>query len=115
MAIATGAREEDSILQVLRLYETAVGRKDPLAAKAVWPSLDDRALARAFNGLEAHSLALEGCGVTVTSSGARARCHGVASSLPKVGRRKAISASHEWTFNLAKSGDDWQIESAAIR
>jgi hypothetical protein len=109
-------REEASILEVLHEYETAVGRKDPQAAKAVWPALDDRALARAFNDLESHSLALEDCGVTVNSNEiARARCQGVATSLPKIGRRKPISASHEWTFNLSKSGGDWQIESAAIR
>jgi hypothetical protein len=110
-------QEEESILQVLHEYETAVGRKDPVAAKAVWPALDDRALARAFNDLQSHSLALEDCGVTVANSNAaaRARCQGVATYLPKVGRRKPISASHEWTFNLAKSGGDWQIESAKIR
>jgi hypothetical protein len=110
-------RDEESILLVLHEYETAVGRKDPAAAKAVWPALDDRALARAFNDLQSHSLALEDCGVTVANShaAARARCQGVATYLPKVGRRKPISASHEWTFNLSKSGGDWQIESAAIR
>ena len=110
-------REEESILQVLHDYETAVGRKDPAAAKAVWPALDDRALARAFNDLQSHSLALEDCGVTVANSNAaaRARCQGVATYLPKVGRRKPISASHEYTFNLSKAGGDWQIESAAIR
>jgi hypothetical protein len=110
-------REEESILLVLHEYETAVGRKDPAAAKAVWPALDDRALARAFNDLQSHSLALEDCGVTVANSNAaaRARCQGVATYLPKVGRRKPINASHEWTFNLSKTGGDWQIESAAIR
>jgi hypothetical protein len=110
-------REEESILLVLHEYESAVGRKDPVAAKAVWPALDDRALARAFNDLQSHSLALEDCGVTVANSNAaaRARCQGVATYLPKVGRRKPINASHEWTFNLSKTGGDWQIESAAIR
>jgi hypothetical protein len=118
MVAATPApREEESILQVLREYETAFGRKDPLAAKAVWPALDDRALARAFNDLQSQSLALERCGVTVANSNeaARAKCQGIASYLPKVGRRKPISANHEWTFHLAKAGGDWQIESAAIR
>jgi hypothetical protein len=117
VAAPAAAREEDSILEVLREYETAVGRKDPVAAKAVWPALDDRALARAFNDLQSHSLALEGCGVTLatTNAAARAKCQGIATYLPKVGRRKPISASHEWTFNLSKTGGDWQIESAAIR
>jgi hypothetical protein len=117
IAPAVTRGEEASILEVLHEYETAVGRKDPAAAKAVWPALDDRALARAFNDLQSHSLALEDCGVTVANSNAaaRARCQGVATSLPKVGRRKPISASHEWTFNLSKAGGDWQIESAAIR
>ena len=109
------ADDKASILQVLRRYEQAVAQKDPLGAKAVWPSLDDRALARAFNDLQSHSLALQDCGVTVDRVGARARCQGVATYLPKVGRRKPISASHEWTFNLAKEGGGWHIESAAIQ
>jgi hypothetical protein len=108
-------RDEESIREVLREYEQAVGRKDSMAAKAVWPSLDERALARAFNDLQSHSLTLEDCGVTVAESAARARCQGVATYLPKVGRRKAISASHEWTFSLTKMGADWRIASAAIR
>ena len=117
IASAAAPLEEDSILQVLHEYEEAFGRKDPVAAKAVWPALDDRALARAFNGLQSHSLALEDCGVTLakTNAAARARCQGIATYLPKIGRRKPISATHEWTFNLSKSGGDWQIESAAIR
>jgi hypothetical protein len=112
---ATAPDEEASILQVLRRYERAVVQNDPLGAKAVWPSLDDRALARAFNDLQSHSLALQDCGVTIDSVGARATCQGVATYLPKVGRRKPISASHEWTFNLAKQGGGWHIESAAIQ
>ena len=109
------ADEEASILQVLRRYERAVAQKDPLGAKAVWPTLDDRALARAFNDLQSHSLALQDCGVRVDSVEARATCLGVATYLPKVGRRKTIRASHEWTFDLAKEGGGWHIESAAIQ
>jgi hypothetical protein len=115
VAAAPPVDEEGSIVQVLRHYERAVARKDPLGAKAVWPSLDDRALARAFNDLQSHSLALQDCRVTVDSVVARATCQGVATYLPKVGRRKPISASHEWTFNLAKEGGGWHIASAAIQ
>jgi hypothetical protein len=115
VAAAPPVDEEASIVQVLRHYERAVARKDPLGAKAVWPSLDDRALARAFNDLQSHSLALQDCRVTVDSVEARATCQGVATYLPKVGRRKPISASHEWTFNLAKAGGGWHIASAAIQ
>ena len=53
--------------------------------------------------------------LVTTNAAARARCQGIATYLPKIGRRKPISATHEWTFNLSKSGGDWQIESAAIR
>ena len=109
------ADDEASILQVLRRYERAVARKDSVGAKAVWPSLDARALARAFNDLQSHSLAFEDCGVTVDSVEARATCQGVATYLPKVGRRKPIRASHEWTFSLAKARGGWHIESAAIQ
>ena len=102
VAVAPVPRDEDSILEVLREYETAVGRKDPLAAKAVWPALDDRALARAFNDLQSHSLALEDCGVTVATRERRKR-DGARASLPICPRSAAASRSARATSGRSTS------------
>jgi hypothetical protein len=108
--------EADSILRVLHQYRRAVERMDARAAQAVWPSLDARALARAFTGLESNSLAFEDCGVTISAGEmAQAQCRAVATYLPKVGRRKPVNAQHEYTFTFSKTGGDWRIDSAAIR
>jgi hypothetical protein len=113
---AVRMHETESILQVLHRYQRAVERMDARAAQAVWPSLDARALARAFTGLESNSLAFEDCGVTIsTGAVAQAQCRAVATYLPKVGRRKPVNASHEYTFTFSKTGGDWRIDSAAIR
>ena len=108
--------EADSILRVLHQYRRAVERMDARAAQAVWPSLDARALARAFTGLESNSLDFEDCGVTISAAEmAQAQCRAVATYLPKVGRRKPVNAEHEYTFTFSKTGGDWRIDSAAIR
>jgi hypothetical protein len=108
--------ETESIRRVLHQYQHAVERMDARAAQAVWPSLDARALARAFTGLESHSLAFEDCGITISRDAvAQAQCRAVATYLPKVGRRKPVNASHEYTFTFTKTDGDWQIDSAAIR
>ena len=114
--LAVRMHETESILQVLQRYQRAVERMDARAAQAVWPSLDARALARAFTGLESNSLAFEDCGVTIsTGAVAQAQCRAIATYLPKVGRRKPVNASHEYTFTFSKTGGDWRIDSAAIR
>jgi hypothetical protein len=109
------AEDQESVLRVLREYETAVERLDARAAKAVWPSVDQRALGRAFSGLASQSLALKDCGVTVAGEEAQANCRGVATYLPKVGRRRPLNATHEWTFTLSKAQGAWEIASLDVR
>jgi hypothetical protein len=105
-----------TIRRVIQEYATAFARLDPGAAKRVWPTLDEQALARAFNGLQSQSLRLDDCGVTITGAvAAQASCHGRATYLPKVGRQRPFSTTGEWTFSLARAGSAWVIQSAAVQ
>jgi hypothetical protein len=105
-----------TIRRVIQEYATAFGRLDSGAAKRVWPTIDEQALARAFNGLQSQSLTLDDCGVTITGAvAAQASCHGRATYLPKVGRQRPFSTTGEWTFSLARAGSAWVIQSAAVQ
>jgi hypothetical protein len=107
-------KEEQVVRQILREYTRAFDRLDVRAAKAVWPSLDDRALQRAFEQLDAQKVQFASCGVSITGPAANARCLGNATFRPKVGSRVLRVTEREWTFNLARSEGGWQIVNATI-
>lgn len=108
-------REEEIVRQVLRDYAQAFERLDVQAAKALWPTLDDRALQRAFQQLDGQQLRFAACGVAVSGRDANARCRGDATYRPKVGSRTLRLTSREWTFNLSRDNDRWQIVNATLQ
>lgn len=107
---ASSVRDERvAIRAALSRYEAAYNRLDVDAVRVIWPSLDQRALARAFDNLNAQRVSLQACNVDVSGSTARANCSGNASWTPKVGGGER-SASRKWTFDLSESGDGaWRI------
>jgi len=76
-----------------------------LAAQAVWPAVNETALARAFNGLESQTLTFDDCDVRVSGEAAWATCRGSARYVPKVGSRDPRTESRTWTFTLKKAGE----------
>jgi CheY-like chemotaxis protein len=114
-AVARSGADERDIYQVLQRYERAYERLDVDAARAVWPSLNARALARAFDGLKAQTLELSHCRVAMKLSEATAVCGGSASYVPRVGRQSARTEPREWTFRLRKVDHDWLIAKAEVR
>jgi CheY-like chemotaxis protein len=108
---------ERDIYQVLEQYERAYERLDVNAARAVWPSLNTRALARAFDGLKAQALEFSHCRVAMAArdSEATAVCGGRASYVPRVGRQAERTEPREWTFHLRKIDRDWLIDKAEVR
>ena len=72
-----------AVRATLARYEAAYSGLNVSAARAVWPAVDERALARAFDGLASQRVALNNCDVTVNGATARAICSGVASGLPR--------------------------------
>jgi CheY-like chemotaxis protein len=110
------AREDErDIYQVLQQYERAYEQLDVDAAHAVWPSLNTRALARAFDGLKAQTLEFSHCRVAMASREATAICGGRASYVPRVGHQTARTEPREWTFRLRKVDEDWLIAKAEVR
>lgn len=109
------AEDEAAIGQVLERYADAYNRLDARAASRVWPTVDERALARAFAGLESQGISFDGCELTVQGADATAACRGRARYVPKVGDRDPISQSRRWTFRLHRAAAGWQIVHAEAR
>jgi hypothetical protein len=108
-------KQEEIVRGVLLDYARAFERLDVKAAKAIWPSVDDRALQRAFQRLDGQELHFASCGVSVTERDANARCRGEATFRPKVGPRVLRVTEREWTFSLARANDRWQIVNATLQ
>ncbi|MBA2356027.1 MAG: hypothetical protein H0V80_15355 [Acidobacteria bacterium] len=101
---------------VLRQYASAYRRLDAAAARAVWPSLDTRALARAFDGLQSQQLVFDRCDVSVSGAKAQAACHGSATYVPRVGDRSPRTDARQWSFQLERvDGEQWRILTASMR
>lgn len=105
--------ERARIRSVLSRYEAAYSGLDASAAHEVWPAVDQRALARAFNGLQSQQLSLGDCDVTVDGTIARAECAGSASWTPKVGSGR--TEPRRWAFDLRNKSGLWQIVRADVR
>ena len=79
------------------------------------PSVDVRALARAFDSLSSQELAFDNCLFDITADVATAQCRGSATYTPKVGGRGPKLEPRQWTFHLRKKDEGWMIESAQAK
>jgi hypothetical protein len=106
------AADQAAIERTLRQYKDAYERLDAKAASAVWPTVDQRALTRAFAGLASQSLDFRGCEVLVRAgaSTATASCSGMAAYVRKVGDTRVRLEPRQWTFTLNKAQGMWRIE-----
>jgi hypothetical protein len=108
---------EDRLLvnQTLQRYRVAYDDLDARSARAIWPSVNQVALARAFEALESQTLSFDSCDIQVqTNETATATCRGVARYVPKIGNRDPHTESRKWSFNLRKEGTDWMIDRARV-
>jgi hypothetical protein len=113
--VARAVTSKAAIESVLDRYTLAFNLLDAHRAKAVWPAVNERNLARAFDSLQEQRFDLGECDITMTPPRATASCEGTASYLPKVGNRKVRAEKRRWTFYLQASGQDWSIESVELR
>jgi hypothetical protein len=104
-----------AIQSVLGRYASAFSALDASGAKAVWPSVNERNLARAFESLEQQEFDLGACAITVTLPHAVASCRGTARYTPRLGNKKMRTESRQWTFRLEASGEAWSIASVDSR
>jgi len=110
VAAASVPPDKDQIDRALDQYRQAYERLDARAARAVWPGVNERALARAFEGLESQGLNFDNCEVDLADAAATAVCQGSARYVPKVGSKEPQVEPRRWTFKLRKSGEAWEIE-----
>ena len=113
-APAPTAVAASGVRATLLRYESAYSRLDVNAAGAVWPALDRKALARAFDGLASQAVSLGSCEVRIVGESAIADCAGSATWTPKVGGRSHRQA-RQWQFQLRSVDAGWQIVSATVR
>lgn len=108
-------RDEDEVRAVLSRYQSAYERLDAAAAKDIWPSLNERALSRAFEGLESQEVAFNDCRLMVTGSRAQASCSGTARYVKRVGSKASQREPRQWTFKLSKDSNAWKIDAVQTR
>lgn len=110
LAAARPAREDEAIRTALNQYVSAYEDLDVQAAATVWPSVDRRALARAFATLKSQGLDFAGCQIRVTGLSATAHCVGTVHFVRKVGNPGPRAEDQEWRFRMQKLGPDWRIQ-----
>ena len=109
-------RTDQSIMFALTRYRNAYAALNAGAAKSVFPSVDERALARAFSGLRSQNLRFDVCQTRVLSADqARVTCKGSATFITRVGSREVRAVNREWSFLLHRRADEWTIASATTR
>ena len=104
--------DELQVKQVLQRYRVAYQGLDAQSAQAVWPAVNQVALARAFDGLESQRLTFDACSVELQGNHAVATCRGSARYVPKIGSRQPRVEPRIWSFALRKIGADWKIDNA---
>jgi hypothetical protein len=110
--VGPAAGDEAHIRGVLTRWRTAYSALDASAAREVWPSVDARALDRAFETLKSQELRFDRCDVAVDGGSARAACVGHAVYVPRIGRHSPRATPRVWTFELKKSDRRWTVASA---
>lgn len=106
--------EPARVRSVLSKYEAAYTGLDANAAQVIWPGVDGRSLARAFQGLESQRVSLGQCALAIDGATARADCDGSATWTPKIGGGSRTESRH-WRFELQNNGGTWQILTASAR
>lgn len=103
-----------AIQRTLQGYQSAFSRLDVNAVRQVWPSVDQKALAKAFDQLKSEDLTLENCKVTVTGANAVAACGGKTEYVPKIGSKTARVERHQWRISLQQVADRWVVHQVDV-
>ena len=107
--------EARAVLSTLDRYQHAFSVLDAIAVQDVWPSVDVKALDRAFAQLDEQTVDLQSCDVRVSGARAEAACTGTAIYVRKVGRKAARAEARRWTFTLREDSNQWVIDKVDVR
>ena len=101
--------ETRAIENVLGRYRIAFNKLDAGAALAVWPTVNEKTLANAFERLESHDMSFRSCQIEIISVIAEAACSGSARYVPKVGSRTPKDRSAAMEIH-APQGQGWMAD-----
>jgi len=107
--------EELAVRNILGRYRSAYESLNVNAAKGVWPSVNTRALSRAFDGLQSQQFDFSECQIRLDNNRATVTCGGTARFVPKVGNRSERIEYREWEFEMRKADDQWTIAKVQVR
>jgi len=104
-------RELDTaaIETVLTQYRTAFANLDASAVAGFWPSVDSRALNRAFDQIEVQRFEFDRCTTDLKGTTAVTNCSGRARYTPRIGNKTPRVEPRRWTFTLDKVNGAWLI------
>jgi hypothetical protein len=103
------------ITTTLHRLQEAFEQRDASLAKKVWPTVNERALARAFDGLRSQSITFDQCWMNIFNVSADVECRGVMTYVPRVGSQDQRTESRQWIFRIQKDEDQWFITTAEAR
>lgn len=107
--------EQASVQRALQRYRAAYDQLDAGSVQAVWPAVNRRALARAFEALSAQAITFDRCDVKLQARiTATAVCRGSVMYVPKVGNHDPRIESRVWNFSLRQADTDWTIDTARV-
>jgi hypothetical protein len=99
---------------VLDQYALGYSTRRAGVVRQIWPSVDARALERAFSQLQSQQVSFDDCRIEAAAAAARATCSGTARWVPAVGDRSPRQQSRTWHFVLARDGEAWVITQAWV-
>lgn len=110
-------KDTRGIEDALDRYRMAFSRLDAAAASKVWPTVNAKSLARAFERLREQRVFFDTCTIDANDNNARAEatCSGTTSYVPRVGSRDTQVDRRQWRFSLVKVRDEWQIGAVETR
>jgi hypothetical protein len=112
IAPTAGVNEGARINSVLNQYASAYGQLNAAAVRSIWPTVDERALAKAFANLSSQTMSFDSCEIDVNGATARASCRGRASYVVKVGSQERRNEPRTVRFDLRRDGESWKIMKA---
>jgi len=87
---------------------------DVAAVRQLWPTVDWKALTRAFDQLRQENLTFESCDVSVDKRTAVASCDGTTEYVPKVGNKSTRVERQLWRISLRQATDAWVIDKVEV-
>jgi hypothetical protein len=107
--VSAGGGDTRAIRAVIDRYQTAFNNRNAQMAKAIWPSLDERKLEKAFEQLDEQEISFDACTFEVSGARAAAACQGRARYVRKVGSRSQRVEPRRWVFRLTNTSEGWTI------